>query len=410
LAFRLGIDSEPGGLYNSRLQPALAFRLGIDSELKIGDQTMQLRIKNFGPIKSLDLDLSKKFTLIFGKNNIGKSYATSAAYLILKNLLKIGYENLDANFTEFGESLRESFYATYEDLGNLRSRFSENSMKLVLCTHAAEIAIESDGKNLLFHKRSVPAGKPPDIRHIHYLPASRSGLYQALSAFSQIFAELSKSRGILKKKVDIPSIPEPVSDYFLGLSAIRTREPGTDNEILRLVKETETDILKGEVVFDEETKRMIFLPRQTGLRLDMSLTSSMVSELSPVISYLKYIVAFADGISLIFIEEPEAHLHPEAQIRLMEIFAKLVSANVRIVMTSHSSHMFNKMNNLILEKKIDPNTTGTVVFKETDEGGVGTYISTDELGADDENFLEVTEKLFTEKLELIEKLNSGIQE
>jgi predicted ATPase len=177
------------------------------------------------------------------------------------------------------------------------------------------------------------------------------------------------------------------------------------------VKETETDILKGEVVFDEETKRMIFLPRQTGLRLDMSLTSSMVSELSPVISYLKYIVAFADGISLIFIEEPEAHLHPEAQIRLMEIFAKLVSANVRIVMTSHSSHMFNKMNNLILEKKIDPNTTGTVVFKETDEGGVGTYISTNELGADDENFLEVTEKLFAEKLELIEKLNSGgIQE
>ncbi|MDM8521957.1 AAA family ATPase [Desulfococcaceae bacterium HSG8] len=371
---------------------------------------MQIRIKNFGPIKSLDLDLNKKFTLIFGKNNIGKSYATSAAYLILKNLLKIGYENLDASLTEFGESLRESFYATYEDLGNLRSRFSEKGMKLFLCTDPFEIAIESHGKNLLLHKNSVPANKTtthPDIRHIHYLPASRSGLYQALSAFSQIFAELSRSRGILKKKIDIPSIPEPVSDYFLGLSAIRTRAPGTDNEILCIVRETEKNILKGEVLFDEETKRMVFLPRQTGLRLDMSLTSSMVSELSPVISYLKYLVAFADGISLIFIEEPESHLHPEAQIRLMEIFAKLVTANVRIVLTSHSSHMFNKMNNLILDKKIDPDTTGTVVFKETDEGGVGTYISTDELGADDENFLEVTEKLFSEKLELIEKLNSG---
>lgn len=173
------------------------------------------------------------------------------------------------------------------------------------------------------------------------------------------------------------------------------------------MREMEKNILKGEVHFNEETKQMVYTPCHTDLSLDMSLTSSMVSELSPVVSYLKYIVASADGTSIIFIEEPEAHLHPETQVRLMEIFAELVRANVRIVMTSHSSYMFNKMNNLILDKKIDPETTGTVVFKHTDEGSVGTYVSTDELGADDENFLDVAEKLFNEKLELVEKLDTG---
>lgn len=165
---------------------------------------MQIRIRNFGPIKSFDLDLSKKFTVIFGKNNIGKSYSTSVTYLILKNLMKFGYEKLDANLTEFGESFRESFYATYEDIGNLTNRFSQKGMKLVLCTDALELTIESDGKKLLFHNVATAGNKltgSPDISHIHYLPASRSGLYQALSAFSQIFAELSRSRGFLKKRL-----------------------------------------------------------------------------------------------------------------------------------------------------------------------------------------------------------------
>jgi len=321
------------------------------------------------------------------------------AYLILKNLLRFGYGKDNASLAEFEDSLRESFYATYEELGNMTSRFSEKGMNLVLCTDELELAMELNGKNLSFHHTDILKDKAGslDISHIHYLPASRSGLYQALSAFSQIFAELSKSRGFLKKKVDIPSIPEPVSDYFLGLSAIRKRETGNNSQVLRIVREMEKNILKGEVLFDEETKRMFYKPCHTDLSLDMSLTSSMVSELSPVVSYLKYIVPFSHGTSLIFIEEPEAHLHPEAQVRLTEMFAELIRANVRIIMTSHSSYMFNKMNNLILDKKIDPDTAGTVVFRETDGGSVGTYVSTDELGADDENFLDVAENLFNEK-------------
>ncbi|EIA9447638.1 hypothetical protein K7204_005517, partial [Escherichia coli] len=61
----------------------------------------------------------------------------------------------------------------------------------------------------------------PTLKSVHYLPASRSGLYQALSAFGQIIAELSKNRSFLSKKIELPSISEPVSDYFIKLSDIR---------------------------------------------------------------------------------------------------------------------------------------------------------------------------------------------
>ncbi|NJL60251.1 MAG: ATP-binding protein [Desulfobacteraceae bacterium] len=37
-------------------------------------------------MKDFEIDLSKDFSIIYGKNNIGKSYAVSVVYLILKKI------------------------------------------------------------------------------------------------------------------------------------------------------------------------------------------------------------------------------------------------------------------------------------------------------------------------------------
>ena len=59
----------------------------------------------------------------------------------------------------------------------------------------------------------------------------------------------------------------------------------------------------------------------------MSEVSSMVSEIAPIVSFLKYNVGwynrsriYSDKKStpIIFIEEPEAHLHPKNQVKIME--------------------------------------------------------------------------------------------
>ena len=57
---------------------------------------------------------------------------------------------------------------------------------------------------------------------------------------------------------------------------------------------------------------------------------------------------------LLLIEEPEAHLHPEIQVKLMELFVKLTGKRLKIFITSHSNYMFNKLNNLIIKKDISP--------------------------------------------------------
>lgn len=52
------------------------------------------------------------------------------------------------------------------------------------------------------------------------LPYASFGLYQALSAFGQIIAELSKRRTFLSQRIELPAISEPL-DYFLKLNEIK---------------------------------------------------------------------------------------------------------------------------------------------------------------------------------------------
>ncbi|MBY6258553.1 ATP-binding protein, partial [Phytobacter diazotrophicus] len=50
---------------------------------------MKIGLRNFGPIKEFDIDLDKDFHLLIGRNSIGKSYAITAIYLIIKNLVEL---------------------------------------------------------------------------------------------------------------------------------------------------------------------------------------------------------------------------------------------------------------------------------------------------------------------------------
>jgi len=143
--------------------------------------------------------------------------------------------------------------------------------------------------------------------------------------------------------------------------------------------------------------------------LDMFQVSSMAAEISPLVLFLKYIIAPShnkkESKSLLFIEEPEAHLHPEIQVKLMEIFAKLVKHNIKIIITSHSNYIFNKMNNLILEKKLDVSNMSAIILEQSEQGSISRVLPTDYLGVEDENFIGVTEQLFNEKIELINDMN-----
>lgn len=475
---------------------------------------MNISIENFGPIKKVEFDLNKDFHLIVGENNVGKSYAISLIYLILKaflgakdfsrflysqsikehlnihdliienesltnikhkktieitNIIKEKVQLLfEAYFiTSLNNSLANSFHSIEE----LQNEFTEDRLKITIDTNVATIDIVTIEKELSvdrfslkakYYAKCLKSNRSPtsklgivyvtypennedvftdncisiiidtflylvedpttSIKSIHYLPASRSGLYQALSAFGQIIAELTKSKSFLRNKVELPGISEPLSDYFIKLAEIKvSKKSFADKPTNIIANRIEKEILNGSVEFDTSKKEIIFKPFKTNLKLELSSTSSMVSELSPIVAYLRYVLTEpvrkrtifqgrkvedeSHAKPLIFIEEPEAHLHPEVQLKLMALFAELVKENTKIIITSHSNYMFNKTNNLFIEKSLNKESATSTLLRMHDHGSIGKALNIDEFGIDDENFVQASESLLNQRYSLIEKMN-----
>lgn len=255
------------------------------------------------------------------------------------------------------------------------------------------------------------------IIDVDYLPASRSGLYQALSAFGLIIAELSKSRSFLSSRIELPGISGQLSDYFIKLSNIQGG--ATENpQFEELAAKIESDVLKGRIEYDFDEKKLYYFPERTDLRLDISTASSMISETAPVVAYIRHIIAWDSNelrirrrrprmakpqalSKILIIEEPEAHLHPANQLKMTRYYAELARIGVVVIMTSHSNYIFNKASNLVLEGVLDHNQVKCDLFVMTESGSVGQSQVVDSLGIADDNFGDTSEELLNERMELL---------
>ncbi|MDL2312812.1 DUF3696 domain-containing protein [Bacteroidales bacterium OttesenSCG-928-B11] len=95
--------------------------------------------------------------------------------------------------------------------------------------------------------------------------------------------------------------------------------------------------------------------------------------------------------AIIFIENPEAHLHPKGQAKLAELICLAAQAGVQIVIETHSDHIFNGIRKSI-NKKVISRKKAKVHFFELDENS--TTVSTEINFSDNGRILEYKKGLF----------------
>lgn len=89
-----------------------------------------------------------------------------------------------------------------------------------------------------------------------------------------------------------------------------------------------------------------------GRKIPFSALSSGQQELLPLITVLPHLLSIRgkDTTTLAYIEEPEAHLFPGAQSKLIEALAGMVNSSqgtTKMVLSTHSPYVLSKFNNLI---------------------------------------------------------------
>jgi energy-coupling factor transporter ATP-binding protein EcfA2 len=91
------------------------------------------------------------------------------------------------------------------------------------------------------------------------------------------------------------------------------------------------------------SKELIFVPKPD-IELEMNIASSMVKELAALALYLS---SSAQPGEWLVMDEPEMHLHPEAQVKLTELLAMLVNADLSLLFTTHSPYIVDHLVNLM---------------------------------------------------------------
>ena len=183
---------------------------------------------------------------------------------------------------------------------------------------------------------------PPLNRTAHYLPADRAGVMHAGRALIISMLERASNTDFQRDTL-FPTLPGALANFLEQL--VKLDEPRGQED---LAANLERQILKGAVHIKKSGVGypMFFYQPQGWRRQDLPLmnTSSMVSELAPVVLYLRYIV---DPGDVLIIEEPESHLHPEMQVEFIRQLAVVVNAGIRVMLTTHSEWVLDELTNLV---------------------------------------------------------------
>ena len=87
--------------------------------------------------------------------------------------------------------------------------------------------------------------------------------------------------------------------------------------------------------------------------------------------FMLYQMILAPKYSLILIEEPEIHLHPSAQLKLIDVIVENVIDNEKyIILTTHSEHILFRFLELIIEKKIDNSELNIFYFERNQDSNI----------------------------------------
>jgi hypothetical protein len=168
----------------------------------------------------------------------------------------------------------------------------------------------------------------------------------------------------------------------------------------------ETEILKGKIAVSGNGE-VLFNPNDTKVKnLNIHLSASVVKSLSNLVFYFRHLAVKND---FIIIDEPELNLHPDNQIIMARLIAKIVNNGFKVLISTHSDYIVKELNNLIRLNEADKN----VVEKYFEEYQSVDFLDKDKVGVylfKDKKAVSLLVEDLGFEVETIEKENNTLAE
>jgi hypothetical protein len=357
---------------------------------------MRLHLHNVGPIRDADIRFAP-LTVLVGPNGSGKTTFTTVAYAamlahrvaMVDALEQLEGLDADGNRRKRGPAMardvvaiwQESFAEGLEfqlrrccnpDLSKLarakrggqnaapRIEVGTSRWALVFRIEGDELNLEPEHRCFRQPELELKAGTTLSVARSRvknalsmgmpqrgiYFPAGRSALVQTHSAMTALMA--GAISGGYFENATIGEIPGTIADFMQLMARLkatrrsRVKAPG-------LTKRIESDLLHGTVRLQEKGGHKTFRFRPVGQDSEWALenVATSVGELSPLVLYLRHWAWLRDGV---LIDEPESHLHPEAQAPLAAVLMDISERIKPTIVATHSELLVSALSTELLNR------------------------------------------------------------
>jgi hypothetical protein len=198
-----------------------------------------------------------------------------------------------------------------------------------------------------------------------YFPANKSGI---LSNYNTKFQNtFNPANDYIYYDNQIKQDNYIINDFIGLIQNLLNKTIKNDNKILESYKYIINNI-DGKITIDKNSKKINYKIGNKDNSIDIPIEniSSKVTELTPLILYLKELTISVD--KFIIIEEPESHLNPKMQRIIARLLVMMMNEGIQILITTHSDYILNEMDILLKLNHI----------KEKDEIKFNSFIDDDE--------------------------------
>ena len=166
----------------------------------------------------------------------------------------------------------------------------------------------------------------------------------------------------------------------------------------------------GDVGIEVQVDR---LPHDCANEMDMVSIADVGFGVSQVLPVLVALTAAEEG-QLVYLEQPELHLHPRAQVALAQVLTAAAKRGVRVVAETHSSLLLLGVQTLVAEGDLSPELVKLHWFSRNKEGITEVdSVDLDEAGAYGDwsvDFDEVDLTIQSRYLDAVDRLHFGKEE
>lgn len=310
-------------------------------------------LKNFGPIKELDWQNLGKINLIIGNNGCGKSFLLKALYSAVRTLED--YQRGDSpDFQKIDEILRYKLWWTFqpEKISYLVSTLTDEDLffSLIFNQQTFNYSFGKDStktqnftslENKVMPRKEnsifLPAKEVLSLHHLILKTREEDKLF----GFDDTYFDLAKA--LQSPPLDIPSYfgfaeagdSDGFNSPFYSESTTKGHQSDDFNKSRNLLE----GMIGGRIEFDSIKKRWYF--RKGEQRFSMGTTAEGIKKIAILDTLLGN--GYLSENSIIFFDEPEANLHPQAISQLLDIIAVLANHGIQFFLASHSYFVVKKL-------------------------------------------------------------------